>query len=156
MSGQEQVLDNSISFQMNDDGGGTYSYSYIIGRPGDVTVNILKYNQNKIYSEFYPNRARSGPSQYQNFSDDLSNDWGEGNVYNNVEDDVGAKYFFKLKPPVSGTYALSMYVDDEGILKLDGNTVMSRSTYGDTSGSVYLDANKFYDGSFYWSEGNGE
>jgi len=139
---------------MNDDGEGKYSYSYTVSRPGEITINVLKYTQNGVYGEYYPNKSWSGTHRHQNISGRLSLNWGGGNVYSNVYDNVGAKYFFKLRPPISGAYSLSMYVDDNGILKLDGNVIMQRYGDGWTSKSKTL-SSKFYHGSFYWAEGGG-
>ena len=153
MAGQEQVLADTRIFQMNYVGGDTYSYSFLVDKSGNITVNVIKYTQGGVYAEYYPNTSLTGDNEHQNITDDLINDWHTNIVFGSYDNQLGAKYYFRLKPPVSGNYDFSMNVDDTGKFILDGNTVMYQHRHGDTSGSMTLDANRYYYGLFEWTEG---
>ena len=56
------MLTSSIDTQMTDNGGGTYSYSYTVTRPGIITVAILLYTQGGVFNEFFTSPDQSGNS----------------------------------------------------------------------------------------------
>ena len=51
-SKQSQVLDNTKIIEATDTGGGTYSASYIVDRPGKITVSSFSIEQGAVYWYF--------------------------------------------------------------------------------------------------------
>ena len=155
MGGQQQVLNSDNAFPMVDNGGGTYTYTHTVDRPGEITVNIIKYTQGGVYSEFYDNLDFIGVNAHTTISSDLAFDWDWGDVYPGEQDDLAAKFYFRFKPPVTGTYQFSIDVDDVGIMDFDGSHILYKWGNGFLTETHSLDANKFYYGEGTFLEASG-
>lgn len=124
MLNQEQVLDSDITGQMTDTGGGVFTYSTTIARPGDVTVNVYKYFQGGAYTEYFNNFNYQLPIAFTNVSTDINYDWSTGIIFNSVYDG-SAKFYFKLYAPVTDTYYFYLSHDDGGELLIDNVSVLN-------------------------------
>ena len=85
MGGQEQVIDNNtIDYLMTDNGNNTYTYDYTINKPGDITINILKFTSNKVRVEYFPSKALTGENKKIELVDNIDFNWGFGAIYYSV------------------------------------------------------------------------
>jgi hypothetical protein len=125
VAGRDQVITSDYSAQMTDNGDNTYTYSTTVTRPGDITINVLKYTSGGAYSEFYTNLGSTGTNSYQNISTDINYNWGSGDVFPGNSDTVGAKFYFRVYAPASGPYTFYVTMDDAGYLEIDGNNIIS-------------------------------
>lgn len=125
VAGRQTVITPEISAVMTDNSDGTYSYSYTVNRPGKITVSVYMYTQGGVYNEYYPNNNYNVNNGKNNITSTLNFDWGSGNIYGGVSDDVSAKYFFIIKAPVTGTYTFYARHDDIVTFKIDGSLVLT-------------------------------
>ena len=85
--GQVQVLDADIVDQaMTDNGDNTYTYDYTVSRPGEITINVLKYTPNQVRIEYFPTKALTGANEKVSYIPNIDLDWGQGVIYNSVSD----------------------------------------------------------------------
>lgn len=110
---------------MTDQGDGTYTYTLSVARPGDITVSVLYYTQGSLWIEYYPNQVWSGTNELTTTASNVNFDWGTGAVYNSEVDDLGAKLFYRIKSPYSGTVRFYIDSDDRTILYFDGSVVLN-------------------------------
>ena len=110
---------------MTDNSDGTYTYNYVVNRPGKITVVVFLYKQGGIYNEFYPNTSRSGNSDYNTVSSQLNYDWGAGVIYLSYSDHVSGKFFFRLKGPTTGSVTFTLGSDDGAALYFDGSLLIT-------------------------------
>jgi hypothetical protein len=126
--GRDQVITSDYSAQMTDNGDNTYTYSTAVTRPGDITINVLKYTSGGAYSEFYTNTASTGTRNNQNISTDINYDWGSGDIISGFSNNIGAKFYFKVYASASGPYTFYITNDDAAYLDINGNTIISLSS----------------------------
>lgn len=105
---------------MVDNGDKSYSYSTTVARPGDITINVLKYTKGGAYTEYYLNQAGTGTHAYQDISREIDFRWNSGTIIYGKSDDVGIKFYFRLLAPASGTYYFYLTSDDITHLYIEG------------------------------------
>ena len=99
---------------MMDNLDGTYSYNYLVTRPGIITIAIILYSQGAVYSEFFPNTALTGNTVSSGISwSNIDLTSGTNNVYPGNTDYLSGNFYFKFKAPITGTLTFTVFVDDE-------------------------------------------
>ena len=55
-----QVIDKFLVIEMTNNGGGTYSTSFTVDRPGKITISSYEYlNETGVYWEFSPGKSKN-------------------------------------------------------------------------------------------------
>ena len=110
--GRETVLSSDLVSQMTDNRDGTYTYSFSVSRPGQITISLLHYTLSGVYQEYFPNNALSGNNGSNGTTSQINFNWGGGNVYGSISDNVSAKFYFRFKAPLTGSLTFYVGVDD--------------------------------------------
>lgn len=137
---------------MTDNGDNTYSYDYVIDRPGEVTIHVHRYAPGGILSEWYDNRDWDLPVNRTDILTTMSQNFGTGLINGINEEEVTAKFFFRLKPPVDETYTFEGSADDILRVYIDSTEVMLASHPNNETYSVALQADTFYDFYCEWRD----
>jgi hypothetical protein len=132
--------------------GGTYTYSTNVTRPGEVTINVIKYTQNQIYTEYYANQVWGGANSLVTLSSNVNFNWGTGAVFNGNIDHVSMVLAFKLYAPVTGTYTFETYTDDSTKLTLNGVQILYMLCCGTQTNTTTLTGGTYYEGRIQYEE----
>jgi hypothetical protein len=108
---------------MTDNGDNTYTYSTTVARPGDITVNVLKYTLG-VYNEYFTSTDYSGTVAKQNISSDINFNWGTGDIFTGARDG-SANFYFRLLAPVTGVYYFYLSHDDNAELWINNNNILN-------------------------------
>ena len=68
ISGATSVLSSQIIAKMTDNGDGSYSYSYSIGKLGNITVSIILMTHIDVIGTYFNTTNLSGPIYTTNSS----------------------------------------------------------------------------------------
>jgi len=157
-TGRETVLDSDVSYKMIDNRDKTYSYNYTVDRPGDITINVIKYNLGKVYAEYYPNTAWSGNNNHRDNLTQIFFNSSSVWVYNNGSNDYNynawIKFYFRLSPPINASYTILGHSDESISLSINGTSFLSRSSNGNTSNTITLEAGEFYEWELIYKKSN--
>ena len=82
---------------MTESPSGTYTYSTTVNRPGAITINVIKYTSGGVLLEYYSNPAMTGASQTNSREPTINFNWGTGNIFGGVFDNVGIKVILNFK-----------------------------------------------------------
>jgi len=52
VSDQKQVLDSEIEEEMTNNNDGTFTFTHVVERPGNITILVIKYTENLMYCEY--------------------------------------------------------------------------------------------------------
>ena len=98
---------------MTDNGGGTYSYSYTVTRPGIITVAILLYTQGGVFNEFFTSPDQSGNSVANGTWPNINLANAANNYfYSGQGSSLSANFYYMFKAPITGTIKFSVSIDD--------------------------------------------
>ena len=53
VSNQKQVLDTEIEEEMTNNKDGTFTFTHVVERPGNITIIVIKYAENLMYCEYF-------------------------------------------------------------------------------------------------------
>lgn len=76
---------------------------------------------------------------------EVNKNWGAGVLFKTYSDDVGAKLYFKVKPPITENYTLNLSTDDGFKLYLDRTLVLNGVYPNTETFSIFLDSDNYYD-----------
>ena len=90
VSGQENVL-SEFTAEMAWKGNNRYEYSYSVTRPGEITINVLKYRRGGVWAQFYAVSSWPGTPQHKDIFSSISKNWGSGYLYGSRKNSVWIK-----------------------------------------------------------------
>ena len=105
---------------MVDNSDGSYSATYTIPKPGDITMVIKYYGEGQSGVEYFDNTDFSGTALGSETITSLTQNYGSNSMYKGCNDPCSAKFIFKLKAPVTGIVTFQLTAQGLAILLKDG------------------------------------
>ena len=127
---QLQVLDEEVEKAMIDHRDGNYSRIYVSNRPGTITIYILEYTQGNVLAEYYNNTSWTGDVQYSSYHPEINFDWGQGDIYPNVKDQVWVQFYFRFYTTKSGIYTFTVGFNDDVNFTINSDLLISGTSQG--------------------------
>ena len=98
---------------MTDNSDGTYTYNYHVANPGTITVSVILYTQNGVYSEFFPDvDGQTGSNVHNSTWQTINLQEANHTLYPNRIENILGNFYFKVRSPVTGTLNFTISVDD--------------------------------------------
>ena len=107
--GRETVLSSDLVSQMTDNRDGTYTYSFSVSRPGQITISLLHYTLGGAYQEYFPNQSESGNNASNSTTSQINFAISSNDAYPGRSTTVSANFYFRFKAPITGT--ITFYIN---------------------------------------------
>ena len=123
---------------MTDNGGGLYSTSYISWIKGYLTVTVYGLVPG-AYVEYYSDKVFTEPYTQTDTMSNINSNWGTGNIFSTLSDNISAKIYFVIKAPYTETYTFRLLSNEGSDLNIDNARVISNlGTQWDWDDSVNI------------------
>jgi hypothetical protein len=118
------VIDIIQRFKMTDNSDGTYEYTYVSSKEGQVTVTVFLYDPtDRVIATYYhcPSyKSCSSTSMGPQFKSLIYENYGTNPIYSTQGDNIETVFETVLLPTASKSYTLKIEADDNAIVYLDG------------------------------------
>jgi hypothetical protein len=117
------VIDIIQRFKMTDNSDGTFEYTYVTSKEGQVTVTVFLYDPtDRVLATYYdcPSyNSCNSTSMGTQFKSLIYQNYGNGSIYSGIGDNIGTVFETVLLPTASKSYTLKIEADDNAIVYLD-------------------------------------
>jgi hypothetical protein len=142
------IISTPFRVKMNDNGDGTYIYTYSVRELGRMQISVFLYGQtvNTITADY----SYWDPTWIHELSSNvnaLDQDFGSGDIYSSRSDNVEAIFKTSLFIDNSGTYELNAIGDDFFTIFLEGNQIIFadyNNLGSGVSATIYLEGPRMY------------
>ena len=141
------ILDNTLITTMTDNRDGTYLSTYNIPIDGIVTVSVFLIQVGGAYVEYFENLYMDGTPAKSGIDPRIDHDWGTGLITSSATDFVSARWYTKVKAPITEDISFTVEADDGVRLYFNGELKIDRwdECCKDQTFTMLLTQNNYYD-----------
>ena len=142
---------------MTDNNDGTYSGTYFVPLDGMVTVSVFLTQTGGAYAEYFENFFMDSTPAVTAIEPTINHDWGTGLITPSASDFVSARWYTRVKAPLTEDFFFTIEADDgvrvyfNQILKID----RWDTCWEDQIFMYYLVEGEFYDIKIEYKEEQG-